>query len=47
MPRKPMQAGCAGQLLQDLSLAAIMKYLPRESVKHALAETKTESVRQL
>jgi len=41
-----MRGGNTGQLLQGLSLAAIMKYLPREDVKHALAETGTDSRRQ-
>jgi len=46
MPRKPMLAKSAGHLLQDLSLAAIMQYLPRQDVKRALVETQTDSVRQ-
>ena len=32
MPRPPMLAANTGELLQDLTLAAVMKYLPREDV---------------
>ena len=46
MPRPPMLAGNTGELLQDLTLAAVMKHLPREAVKRALAETNTDSIRQ-
>jgi len=46
MPRKSMQARSTGPLLQDLSLAAIMQYLPRQDVKRVLAETKTDSIRE-
>jgi len=41
-----MLAQTTGHLLQDLSLAAVMQYLPRQDVKHALADTQTESIRQ-
>jgi hypothetical protein len=41
-----MLAKNAGQLLQDLTLAGIMQYLPQEDVKRALADTKTNSIRQ-
>jgi len=41
-----MLARTPGQLLQDLSLAAVMQYLPRHDVKRALADTQTDSIRQ-
>jgi len=46
MPRSPMLAGGVGALLQDLSLAAVMEYLPREDVRQALVDTRCESVRE-
>ena len=46
MPRSPMLASDAGQLLQDLTLASIMQHLPREDVINALAQTNTASVRK-
>ena len=46
MPRKPMRSRNAGPLLQDLSLGVIMRYLPRQEVKRALADTKTDSIRE-
>jgi hypothetical protein len=41
-----MLAQTAGHLLQDLSLASIMQYLPRKDVKRALTDTQTDSIRQ-
>jgi hypothetical protein len=41
-----MLAQTAGHLLQDLSLATIMRYLPRQDVKRALTDTQTDSIRQ-
>jgi hypothetical protein len=35
-----------GALLQDLSLAALMEYLPREDVKRVLCDTQSESIRE-
>ena len=46
MPRKPMLASIQGQLLQELTLAGIMRYLPREDVKRVLKDTNADSVRQ-
>jgi hypothetical protein len=41
-----MLASNTGELLQELTLAAVMKYLPRDDVKQALAQTNTDSIRQ-
>jgi hypothetical protein len=41
-----MLAQTTGYLLQDLSLAAIMQYLPRKDVIRALTDTQTDSIRQ-
>ena len=45
MPRRPMLGKSTGALLGDLSLAAVMEYLPREHVKRAIVETGCESGR--
>ena len=46
MPRSPMNARSTGHLLQDLSLASIMRYLPLEAVKETLADTQRQSIRR-
>lgn len=45
MPRKPMLQKNIGQLMQGLSLAAVMKQMPPQEVKQALDETNTNSIR--
>jgi len=46
MPREAMNARGVGALLQDLSLAVIMRYLPLEDIKRTLVETQRDSIRQ-
>jgi len=46
MPRKPMAGGRIGELMKELSLAAVMETIPQSAVDQALNKTGTESKRQ-
>ena len=47
MPRRAMLAGGVGALLEDLSLAAVMEYLPREDVRQSLVDTRPIGFREM
>jgi hypothetical protein len=46
MPRKPMAGSRIGEMMRNLSLAAVMETIPQNAVNQALRETGTESQRQ-
>jgi hypothetical protein len=46
MPRRPMEAVHVGGLMQELSLGAVMKIMPKKLVDQALKQTDRASVRQ-
>ena len=43
MPRKPMEGKRIGELVRQLSLAAVMETIPMSATRHALQETGRES----